>query len=226
MMHNAMSQWPKFPKDKGAFYGFLSEADEAAFTITAVSSGTADVVSTVAGGALVISGAATTDNSGASVQANEANMIVDEGQVLRFLTKVRVSDATEIDLFAGFYETDTDPVGGLANGIYFTKADGSTRLKLVHEKATVETVLDTGIDLAANTDYELAFEVTKGAYNGSTYNGKVVGYVDGKAFNLDVEDILANTVLMRPSLFAQSGTATGTITATFKGVGYAMGTFN
>lgn len=219
-MKEMINNFPAFPTYNGRFVQFADESDEAGFTITAVSSGTADVGDDEAGGVLILSGAATTDNSGASVQGNAAKITLSSTERIRFMTKVRLSDVVESDFFAGFYETDTDPVGGLANGIYFTKADGSARIKLVHEKATVATELDTAVDFVANTYVTLSFEAwVEGGV------GIVNCYIDGKYIGqLTVADPLASTVIMRESVFFQTGDALGTKTCRVKGLGWLQGT--
>lgn len=223
---NAMGQWPKFPGTKSWFTPWTSEADEAAYTITVRTSGTGDVADTISGGALLISGAATTENSGASVQRNAANLTIAANQKTRFMTKFRTNEPTQSDIFAGMWETDTDPVGGVSNGVYFRKLDGETRLKIVHVKGGTETVGDTGVDLVADTDYEIAFQVSNVGSNGSTNEGRIAVFVNGvQKDELRVADVLASTVLMRESFHAESGSASGTYTCTNLGIGSGVGTF-
>lgn len=226
MQHNAISQWPRWPNDISVFTRFLSEADEAQYTITARTSGTGDVISTVAGGVLRISGAATTEDSGASVQRNEANWNVAAGQELRFLAKFTTNEATQSDIFAGFYATNTNPVAGIANGVFFRKPDGSTRLSVVHAKGSTETVLDTGIDIAANTDYVLGLSVVNLGSDGTNTTGLVVAVVNDRVFTLPVADLLANTVILRDSFHAESGSASGTFTCDWYGEGAGVGKWN
>lgn len=93
------------------------------------------------------------------------------GKRLQFVFKGQLSDAADSDFFAGLYVTDTDPVGGLTDGIYFRKLDGDNTLQLVVEKDSTETAVDVG-ELADATEFELEFY-----YDGSS--NRIEAFLNG-----------------------------------------------
>ena len=95
-----------------------------------------------------------------------------EGKSLQFVFRGKVSDATQCDLMMGLYITDTTPVAGVTDGIFFRKDDDATRLKLVIRKNDTETLVDTGYDLVADTYFDCEFY-----YDGS--HAKILAYVNG-----------------------------------------------
>ena len=73
-----------------------------------------------------------------------------------FSCRFKVSDATQTDLAIGLHITDTDPFGGVTDGIFFRKADGSTSLEFVVEKDSGESTLTTAT-LADDTFVTIGF---------------------------------------------------------------------
>lgn len=77
------------------------------------------------------------------------------GKRLQYRFRGKLSDATDSDFFAGLYVTDTDPVGGIVDGVYFRKDDGDTELDAVVIKDSVSSVQEAVADLADDTYVEL-----------------------------------------------------------------------
>lgn len=93
-----------------------------------------------------------------------------EGKKLQFTCRFKLS-RVDGDFFAGLYITDTDPVGGVSDGIYFRKLAAEAGLKLVVEKNASETTVDVITTLVADTWYIVEFY-----YDGE--DDKIKAYVD------------------------------------------------
>jgi len=144
--------------------------------VTETGSGNSTAVLTDAtGGALLI----TTDdleNDGWQMQLGGTageNVKLDGAYHTYFGVQFKVSDATQSDLLLGLCITDTGPdcLGGVTDGMYFRKVDGSTSLAFVTEKNSTEgsTTVDT---LANNTVVTAEF----------LYDGiRVTPFIDGSA---------------------------------------------
>lgn len=137
----------------------------AEWTITETGVGSR-AVQNAANGILLITNAAADNDanflqwSGSTSAATVETFRFTAQKELWFKARFKVSDATQSDVFMGLYVTDTDPVGGIVDGVYFTKADGSTTLSLVVVKNSTATTT-TAVTLANDT------YVTVGYY----YNG-------------------------------------------------------
>lgn len=131
----------------------------AAFTVTLVEAGAGE--STVAlkpgadGGVLVITTDAA-ENDGVNMQA--------KGEAFKPLTypiyfgcRFQISEATQSDFLIGLCITDTDLLGGMTDGIYFRKVDGSTTMAFVLEKDSTETSTNYGTAVAAGVTLKLEF---------------------------------------------------------------------
>lgn len=70
---------------------------------------------------------------------------------------VKISDATQSDLFLGLAITDTDILGGVTDRIGFEKLDGSTDLKFMVEKDSTETLSAAVHTVVAATGFDIEF---------------------------------------------------------------------
>lgn len=146
-------------------------------TVEAGAGAATEALSSAAGGVLVVTNDAADNDYDAFQWAGGAGAVVENfkyvsGKALQFKARLKVSDADQTDLMAGLYITDTDPIGGVSDGIYFRVADGSASLYLVVEKDSTESAIDTGVDLADNTYVTLEWY-----YNGS--QDAIIAVVDG-----------------------------------------------
>lgn len=164
------------------FTDFLTyaAADWVITTIEAGAGSASEAVSAAAGGVLVVMNDDADDDRDCFQWAGGTGGALETfkytvGKKLQFVFRGALSDATESDFMAGLYVTDTEPVGGVTDGIYFRKVDGSATVSLVVEKDSVETVVALGT-LADDTFFELEFY-----YDGSSdrieafLNGSRVG---------------------------------------------------
>lgn len=94
---------------------------------------------------------------------------------LYFMARFQASEATQIDWLMGLCITDTDLLGGMTDGIYFEKLDGSTSMSCTTEKNSTETQTDSIGTFAAATDTTLEFYYDKGTASVYFYlNGTLV----------------------------------------------------
>lgn len=124
----------------------------------------------VVGGALLL----TTDdaeNDGITMQLDgESFQLSSAAKFVYFRITFRINDATQSDFFVGLGVTDTTPLGGITDAVYFEKQDGSTSISCVTEKDSTETQTDDVGTVADGTDITLEF-----FFDGSS----VYFYVDG-----------------------------------------------
>lgn len=74
-----------------------------------------------------------------------------------FGIRFKVSEATQSDFLVGLCITDTTLLGGLSDGVYFEKLDGSTSMSCTTEKDSSETQTDTIGTVVADTYMTLEF---------------------------------------------------------------------
>lgn len=141
------------------------------WTCTLVNSSTV-TLSTASGGGLIL----TTDsaeNDGVNAQMDGEAFEFTSGQALTYFgVKFQASEATQSDFLVGMTVTDTDALGGVTDGVYFIKVDGSTDIKLATEKDSTATTSDALGTFAASTDTTLEFY-----WDGSTVHALVDGVV-------------------------------------------------
>ncbi|RJQ29210.1 hypothetical protein C4571_02130 [Candidatus Parcubacteria bacterium] len=128
------------------------------------------VISTTAGGRLLLTTGAT-ENNGISMQLTGEAFKLESNKPLYFGTKLQVNDADQVDLFIGLCITDTDLAGGMTDGVYFESLDESASISCVTEKDSTETQTDSTGTLVDATDKTLEFY-----WDGSTY---IHFYIDG-----------------------------------------------
>ena len=235
-----LNPFSRFPEPPQYFLQWEDWNDEYTITAaaspwigTALSSGTGVLSVDEQYGVLRLSGNATSDNSGYQVQRDMETCALLTGKKTRFLTRFKLSDATESHFFAGHSITDTticdgaDAIAGLtpSDCIGFYKADGGATLALVVKRDSVVVCNTSFATLASDTYYWAAFEVgmtdTDGTgtarawvYNGTT--GALLfssGGITSSVMPYSGEEILTE------SLALVSGTASGTITATIDCIG-------
>jgi hypothetical protein len=180
----------------------ISAADTVAgWTTTLVEAGaggesTVTAATTVNGGGLLL----TTDNAeddGINLQMLGEAFQPAASTLLYFGAKVQISDATQSDLILGLCITDTTLLGGMTDGIYFRKVDGSTTLSAVLEQDSSETT-STAVTLVADTDYYLEIVA-----NGVT----VDFYVDGTMLTQMAQTNVPDDELLTPSIHFLTGAA-------------------
>lgn len=174
--------------------------DPTAWTTTVVEAGASDTTVTsanVSGGALLITTDAN-ENDGANLQLNGESFKLVSGVPLYFGARVKMSDATQSDLFIGLAITDTDILGGVTDRIGFEKLDGSTDLKFMLEKDSTETLSAALATVANNTNLFLEF-----FYDGSG----IEVFVDGVSVATPAVTNLPDDEELRVSLQFLAGSA-------------------
>ena len=234
------TQFDNFPNPPTYFETWEDWADEYTLTAaaspwvgTALSSGTGVLTSDATGGILVLSGNATSDNSGYQVQRDMETAALIANKRTRFMVRFKLSDATESHFFAGLSITDTtvcdgaDGIAGLtpSDCVGFYKADGGTTLALVVKRDSVVVCNTSFATLASDTYYWAAFEVDMtstaglGTVQAWVSNGETgerivgSGVLTSAVMPYDGEEFLTETLSL------VSGTASGTITASIDCIG-------
>ena len=143
------------------FNDFLQAQDYAAadWVVTTTEAGAGDATEALAAderfGALLITNDAA-DNDLDALQLNEENWKLEAGERLWFETRLKISDATQSDLFVGLAITDTT-VLDTTDRIGFQKDDGDANIDVLTEKDSTETNTDSGQDIVADTYVKLGF---------------------------------------------------------------------
>lgn len=184
-------------------------------------------------GVAVLSGQATTDNSSAQMIRDMETAGLIAGKTTRFLSRFKLSDATNSHSFAGLTLTDStildgaDGIAGLtaSDCVGFFKPDDGASIDLVVVRDSVVTCRSTVATLADATYYWFAFEVQmdpttagKGMARGWVFNSNGVlvgqsGPVSSVTMPYSTEEILCPAVAM------VSGNNTGTKTMTVDAIG-------
>lgn len=115
--------------------------DAVEFTNTIVEAGTGDTVHAItgeAGGVLLITTAANEDD-GINMQLKGEMFKFTTDKLLYFGCRFKLSATTQNDILIGLSITDTEMLGGVTDGVYFRKPDGSTNISFVTEKDASET---------------------------------------------------------------------------------------
>lgn len=180
--------------------------DPTAWTTTVVEAGAGDTTVTsanISGGGMLITTAGNEDD-GANLQLNGESFKLVSGNPLYFGTRLKISEATQKDIFVGLAITDTTILGGVTDRIGFEKLDGSTDLKFMLEKDNTETLSAALHTVVADTFVTLEF-----FYDGSG----VEVFVDGVSVASPAVTNLPDDEELRVSLqFLNGSAAAGTAT--------------
>jgi hypothetical protein len=93
------------------------------------------------------------------------------GKKLQFVARFKVDDAELAAVMIGLHVTDTEPLGGVTDGIYFRSAGDTEAINFVVEKGSAETVVAAG-KLTDDTYTEIEFY-----YDGAD---SIMAYRDGR----------------------------------------------
>lgn len=178
----------------------------AGFTVTKVGSSSFALIDGAGGLACITTGA--TANDGVNAQASAVFQVGTPATDLRDVAlhaRVKLSDATNTELFLGFAATDTTILAGVTDSLGWRKAAGSTDLKGVIESSSTETL--TAALATAGTSW-----VRLGCYLEAA-NARVMFTVNGALVH--EEKTLSNlpsSTLLAPSIaFRTSAAATKTL---------------
>lgn len=180
---------------------FASADNMAGWTTTLVEAGAGETTVALKAGADTGTLLITTDaaeNDGANIQLQGEAFTFASAYPLYFGVRFKISDATQSDFLLGLCITDTDLLGGMTDGIYFRKVDGSTTMAFVLEKDSTETSTNYGTAIAADTWYILEFY-----FDGTN----VDWYVNGVAQTRPATTNLPNDEYLTPSIHVLTGEA-------------------
>jgi hypothetical protein len=184
---NYPHQWKAFPAGPDFFDFWEDWADEYTGQTTSaaagnrwintlLSSGTFAQTTDEKFGVAVLSGAATTDNSGAQIQADMETCSLVTSKTTRFMVRLKLNEITENEFAAGLSITDTtmlDGVGTLAAGLTptdfvgFYKPDGAADVYCVVRRDSVNVVAFSVGAVVADTYAVWAFEVVMSSTAGT-----------------------------------------------------------
>lgn len=177
--------WNRASRDFATvFDDFLGYAT-ANWTLTTVEAGAGSATEAIGagpGGLLVVTNDAADNDSDFFQYAGGSGATIETfkyaaDKKLQFVFRGKISEVIQSDFFAGLYITDTNPLDGVTDGIYFRSSDGSAALELVIEKNSTETALPCG-DLIADTFHELEFYYDTRGFHAFVDGVRVAGTKD------------------------------------------------
>lgn len=163
------------------------------FTCTLVNASTVALSAGAAGGTCVITTAGA-ENDGVNMQLKGESFKLASGKPLYFGCKFTISNATESDFIVGLCITDTTLLGGMTDGVYFRKVDGSTATSFVLEKDSTETSTSALTHDTSSHTLEFYFDGTN-----------IDFFVDGVKGTRPVTTNLPNDEELTPSIHFLTG---------------------
>jgi hypothetical protein len=170
------------------------------WTVTLVEAGAGESTITkvdAAGGAIRLTTDANEDDGVQMQLTGESFEFSSDQRATYFGVRMRSGEATQSDFVIGLCITDTTLIGGMTDGVYFRKADGSTSVSFVTEKDSTETETTGVLTFAADTDYLLEFY-----FDGTS----IEAFVDGVSVASHTANI-PNDELLTPSVALLAGSA-------------------
>lgn len=173
-----MTTYRKFDLERDRF-AFATDFDDffkyaaGDWTLTTVEAGAGSATEALGagvGGQLVVTTDAADNDNDFYQRATESFKFV-SGKSLQFVHRFKLS-RVDGDFMAGLYITDTDPIGGVSDGIYFRKLAAEAGISLVCEKDAAESAVVVLPTVVADTWYTLELY-----YDGS--DDKIKAYVNG-----------------------------------------------
>ena len=157
------------------FHSYMEDFDyyvAGDWTVTETDAGATQALTDGDGGLLLITNTAA-DNDLVALQKKGESFRFSSGKQLYFEARFKVSDATQSDLSIGLQITDTSPLD-VSDGVFFTKADGSTSVSFLVEKNGTATTTSVAT-MANDTFITLGFNYDGGAVMQYCVNGVVAG---------------------------------------------------
>lgn len=171
--------------------------NSANYTVTATG-GSVAATSGVGGRILLTTGAVA--GNFAELQQPAAGFLYTAGLRLAFLCRLQVTNATTSALVAGLCPTTATPFGTITDGIYFTKAAGSTNVTL-QATTTSASIGSVVVGTLTNaTDYDLGFYVDR--------KGNIIGFFGNNLEGYKRQDF----AVLGPTAKILSSSLTGVLT--------------
>lgn len=186
---------------------------------TALSSGTTSFATDAIGGWCVLSGAATTDNSGSQIQQDVETFGLQLGKDIAFSTRFKVSNAVDSHFFVGLGITDTTFVDGsdgsaaLANtaSLGFWSPDDSAALYITAGNGASTIVGNSQVTTLVDDTFIVCDFVARAS---ATVSGAVAisVWINGNSVGtFNYVGVSTHTMCITAALV--SGTASGTVSA-------------
>jgi hypothetical protein len=164
------------------YHGFQDDFDNALGATTNglyVYNGTGTVAHTAGDGGLALFTTTGTAGSFAEIYLPAASFTLTLGKKLFYLTRIQLAAATTAAFAAGLMNQNTTPLsGGTTDGIYFSKAAGSTQIVLNCNVGGTNVALNVANANFANaTNLDLAFYLNRQGDVLAFVAGQLVGYI-------------------------------------------------
>lgn len=188
----------KYVADSGEFQqNGDSGTDPRGWTATVVEAGTgtSEGQATREAGATFELVTAAAENDGINIQRNGEIYEFTSDQHVYFGIRLKINDVDQSDFLVGLGITDTTPLAGLSDAVYFRSVDASADVATVTEKDSSETENTGVVTMSDDTYVTLEFY-----FDGST----VYFYVDGSEVASHTADIPDDEAL-RPTLHFLTG---------------------
>jgi hypothetical protein len=186
----------KYVNDFVALHGTDATLDE--WTITLVEAGASESTVTAGvggnGGLLITTDA--NEDDGVNMQLKGEAFKFEVDKPLYFGAKLKMSEATQSDIFIGLAITDTTILGGVTDSIGFLKADGSTALSFDVNKDSTATNTAAVHTVVADTAFIAEFY-----WDGSTLEA----FINGVSVATPVTTNLPNDEELTPSIHFLAG---------------------
>lgn len=179
------------------------------WTVTLVEAGAGESTITKpdgVGGELVLTTDANEDDGVQLQVAGESFKLSASQSATYFGCRVKTGEATQSDFILGLCITDTTLLGGMTDGVYFRKVDGSTSVATVTEKNSTETETTGVLTVAADTYYLLEW-----FFSGSS----VRFYVDGVLVATHTANIVDDEEITPSIAFLSGNAAAETLTVDY-----------
>ncbi len=227
-MTNPFARMPYGPRWHSRFFDFISDIELAtsSWTHTVTNSSAPTTVTDAAGGVATFTNAGADNDRIETQGCAESISLAGLNQEAWFTARVKVSDATNVDLFLGFAITDTDIVGDTAVAsdlIGFEKNGGDTNIDFILGKnvsAAADYTRAAAIGTAVDDTYAVyTFYVKTDATTAGT--ALVIAWLDGvKVLEATYTADVPNDELMTMSMLFQNHTGAAHV-MTVDYIGYA-----
>lgn len=120
-------------------------------TLVEAGAGESTIARTDGSGGLLLLTTDANEDDGINLQKTSENFRLAAGNQLYFGIRFKSGEATQSDILCGLCITDTTLLGGMTDGVYIEKLDGSTAISAVTEKNSTETQTDNLATFTADT---------------------------------------------------------------------------
>jgi hypothetical protein len=188
------------PTKTHTFFDDFDQYRSGEWTVTETQAGATQAVVDADGGILALTNSAA-DNDVNQLQKVGESFRLEVGKEAWIKIRAKVSDATNTDVNIGLVITDTDIVGGVTDGWYFSKAEDATTLVFRQVKNSSASTVNAGT--VANDTYFVCGAYYDGKSTTTVYfNDVAVGSIDSTANLCDDEDLTVTISLQNGSAAA------------------------